>query len=152
MKDGSPVAAVWTRRENYNETCSCRDSLGLSPNLACNKQAWTKRWRFSLPEISIATLQDITATFSSTLAHKISICKFTQMKSSWFKLSKKEIHSNILQGSVPDGNFRTILEICSKLTIKTAERRHWRHPGIFIVRFEQISRNDLVFPLLVLNK
>ena len=58
-------------------------------------------------------------------------------------------------------------EICSKLTIKTPERRHLHRSGIFIVNFEQISRRRfgvfivifeqishivLVFLLLTLNK
>ena len=29
-------------------------------------------------------------------------------------------------------------EICSKLTIKTLEWRHWRRSGVFIVNFENI--------------
>ena len=33
-------------------------------------------------------------------------------------------------------NTRTRREICSKLTIKTSERRHWRRSGVFIVDFE----------------
>ena len=36
-------------------------------------------------------------------------------------------------------------EICSKLTIKTPERRHWRSTGVFIVNFEHISPLFLVF-------
>ena len=40
-------------------------------------------------------------------------------------------------------------EICSKLTIKT-EWRQWRHSGVFIVNFEQIS-HLLVHILLTLN-
>ena len=43
-------------------------------------------------------------------------------------------------------------EICSKLTIKTPERRQWRHSGVFIVNFEHISPLFLVFLLLTLNK
>ena len=30
-------------------------------------------------------------------------------------------------------------EICSKLTIKTPKRRHWRRFGVFIINFEHIS-------------
>ena len=30
-------------------------------------------------------------------------------------------------------------EICSKVTIKTPKRRHWRRFGVFIVNFEHIS-------------
>ena len=43
-------------------------------------------------------------------------------------------------------------EICSKLTIKTLERHHWRCSDLFIVNFEQISHIILVFPLLTLDK
>ena len=43
-------------------------------------------------------------------------------------------------------------KICSKLTIKTAERQ--RVSGVFIVNFEhkQISHLVLVFPLLTLSR
>ena len=34
---------------------------------------------------------------------------------------------------------RTRGEICSKLTIKTLERRQWRRSGVFIVNFEQVN-------------
>ena len=42
-------------------------------------------------------------------------------------------------------------EICSKLTIKTLERRNWRRSGVFIVNFEHTSPLVLVFLLLTLN-
>ena len=29
-------------------------------------------------------------------------------------------------------------EICSKLTVKTPERGHWRPSGVFIVNFEHV--------------
>ena len=41
---------------------------------------------------------------------------------------------------------------CSKLTIKTPGRHHWRRSAVFIINFEQISHIDLVFLLLTLNK
>ena len=65
------------------------------------------------------------------------------------------------QGSIPAGiyllkvnnrNTRTRCEICSKLTINTPERRHWRRSGVFLVNFEHISHLVLVFLLLTLNK
>ena len=39
--------------------------------------------------------------------------------------------------------------MCSKLTIKTSERRHrhWHHSSVFIVNFEHISQIVLVFLL-----
>ena len=43
-------------------------------------------------------------------------------------------------------------EICSKLTIKTPERRQWRRSGVFIVNFEHISHSFLLSVLLTLNK
>ena len=52
---------------------------------------------------------------------------------------------------VKNGNTRIMCEICSKLTIKTPERRNWRRSGIFIVNFEHISHIALVFLLLTLN-
>ena len=42
-------------------------------------------------------------------------------------------------------------EICSKLTIKTPERRHWRSPAVFIVNFEHFTPFSSIF-LLTLNK
>ena len=52
---------------------------------------------------------------------------------------------------VNNKNTRTRCEICSKLTIKTLERRQWRRSGVFMVNFEHISLLVLVFLLLTLN-
>ena len=52
---------------------------------------------------------------------------------------------------VDSRNTRTMCEVCSKLTIKTPERRHWRRSGVFIVNFEQISHIVLIYLLLTLN-
>ena len=43
-------------------------------------------------------------------------------------------------------------EICSKLTIKTPERRQWRRCSVSVFNFEHISHFHLVFLLLTLNK
>ena len=40
---------------------------------------------------------------------------------------------------VNNRNDRTRCEICSKLTIKTPERRHWHRSGVFFVIFEHTS-------------
>ena len=52
---------------------------------------------------------------------------------------------------VNNKNTRTGCEICSKLTIKTPERRQWRHPGVFIVNLEHVSHHVIAFLLLDLN-
>ena len=52
---------------------------------------------------------------------------------------------------VNDRNTRTRCKICSKLTIKTPEQRHWRPSGVFIVNFEHISHLAIVLLLLTLN-
>ena len=41
--------------------------------------------------------------------------------------------------------------MCSKLSIKTPEQRHWLRSGVFIVNFEQIWHLFLVFLLLTSN-
>ena len=43
-------------------------------------------------------------------------------------------------------------EICSKLKLKTPERRQWRSFSLFIVEFEHISHLFLAFLVLNLNK
>ena len=48
-------------------------------------------------------------------------------------------------------NTRTRCEICSKLTIKTPERRQWRCSGVFVVNSEHDSYFVPVFLLLTLN-
>ena len=53
---------------------------------------------------------------------------------------------------VNNRNARTRCEICSKLTIKTPERRQWCHSGVFIVNFEHISHLVLTFLLLILSR
>ena len=49
-------------------------------------------------------------------------------------------------------NSRTRFGICSKLTIKSPERRYWHRSDVFIVNFEHISNLVLVFLLLALNR
>ena len=47
-----------------------------------------------------------------------------------------------------NGNTKSLFEICSKLIKKTPERRS----GVFFINFKQVSHNDMMFPLLTLNK
>ena len=53
---------------------------------------------------------------------------------------------------VNNRNTRTWREICSKLTIKSPERRHWCRSGVFIVNFEHILHPVLVLLLLTLSR
>ena len=53
---------------------------------------------------------------------------------------------------VNSGKTGTMREICSKLTMKTPERRQYRRFGVLIVNLKQISHMVLMFPLLTLNK
>ena len=50
-----------------------------------------------------------------------------------------------------NGKTRTRCELCSKLTLKTPERRQWRLSGVFIVNFEHIPHLALLSLLLILN-
>ena len=59
--------------------------------------------------------------------------------------------TRIYLSEVDDRNTRTKREICSKLTIKTPERRQWHRSGVFIVNFKHLSHFVLVFLLLALN-
>ena len=56
--------------------------------------------------------------------------------------------ANIYLFKINNRNIRKRCEICSKLTIKPPERHHWRHSGVFLVNFKQISQLFLVFLLL----
>ena len=68
------------------------------------------------------------------------------------KISQHKFPAGIYLLKVNNRNTRTRCEICSKLTINTPERRHWRRSCVFIVNFEHISHLVLVFLLLTLNK
>ena len=45
---------------------------------------------------------------------------------------------------VNNRNTRTRCEICSKLTIKTPERRYWHRSSVFNVKFEHCSSISIV--------
>ena len=72
--------------------------------------------------------------------------KFDQNK---YTNSKNRIRpGGICMFKVNNRNTRARCEICSKLTIKTPERRQWRRSSVFTVNFEHISHLVLVFLLL----
>ena len=55
---------------------------------------------------------------------------------------------NIYLFKINNRNTRKRCQKCLKLTIKTPERRHWYHFGVFIVNFEHISHLFAVSLLL----
>ena len=68
-------------------------------------------------------------------------------------MSTDTVPTNIFLFKVNNRNTRKWCEICPKLTIKTPEQRQTSEvSGMFIVNFETISYNFLVFLLLTLNK
>ena len=70
----------------------------------------------------------------------------------WVNHKDTKISANTDLFKVDNGSTRERYEICSKLTIKTPERRQLRRSGVFIVNFDYISHLFLVFLLLNLNK
>ena len=66
-------------------------------------------------------------------------------------LIRRSFPAGIYLLKVNNRNTKTRCEICSKLTIKTPERSHWRRSSVFIVNFEHISHLALVLLLLTLN-
>ena len=79
-------------------------------------------------------------------------------KSEFFRFHRGVLKNNdafpvsIYLFNVKNGNTRAKCDICSKLNIKTPERRQWRRSGVFNVNFEQISDLVLVFLLLTLRR
>ena len=53
-----------------------------------------------------------------------------------FTCGSSTFSANIYLFKVNNENIRIMCEICSKLIIKTTERRHWHLSDVFIVNFE----------------
>ena len=70
----------------------------------------------------------------------------------FYTILKKSFLAGNNMFKVNNRNTRARCEMCSKLTIKTLERSHWRRSGVFTVNFEHISHLALVFPLLTLSR
>ena len=60
--------------------------------------------------------------------------------------------ANIYLLKVNNRNTRKRYELCSKLIIKTSQRRNWCRSGVFIINFEHFYTFFLVFLLLTLSK
>ena len=71
------------------------------------------------------------------LSKDILSARFNVIQCQPFAFSKSAIET--LVSNRNNRNTRKKVWICSKLTIKTRERRHYRHSGVFIIDFEHIS-------------
>ena len=69
----------------------------------------------------------------------------------FIKLLLRFLPADIYLLKVNNRNTSTRCEICLKLTIKTAERRHWRRSGVFIVNFKHILNLVLAFLWLTMK-
>ena len=87
-----------------------------------------KKWRHS--GIFIVYFEDITLLFLLFLLLTLNKWMLARLNPGGIYLLK-----------VNSGSTRTVFEICSKLTIKTPERRHWRCYGVFI---EQVNAGQVV--------
>ena len=107
--------------------------------------------------IRFFTIWNIKLHISLTSAKSCAFCTSNGVRWGTMKQSQQLLYLLFL--SLPTGNYmfkvnnrnpRTRCEICSKLTIKTPERRQWRRSGVVIVNFERISPLP-VFLLLTLS-
>ena len=72
-----------------------------------------------------------------------SLCRWS------LKFVDRNTQLTLTSKSTKKKNDRKRCKICSKLTIKTVERRHGRRSGVFVVNFEHISHRFVVFLLLL---
>ena len=83
------------------------------------------------------TIKEVVKRFTLlNLSSRKEIFKHTQPENTCLKLTIETLEQDVK---------------CSKLTIKTTERRHWDRSVVFIVNFEHISHRGLAFLLLTLN-
>ena len=66
-----------------------------------------------------------------------------------FRILIQNFIANFYLFKVNNKDTRETCKTCSKLTLKTPERRHWNRSGVFIVNFEHISHLFLVFLLFI---
>ena len=106
---------------------------------------WKKKKTWSAFSVFLFVLSTrlFEASANSVFSHE---CYFP------LKVAYLTFPANIYLFKVNDRNTRNRCKICSKLTIKTPEQRHWRRYDVFIANFEHISYLFLVFLSLTLNR
>ena len=111
---------------------------------------WYTRYTDQRPSILIIILRKTTDTYFFNLTFPL-----VAISNRLARFMGCFTHANpagIYLIKVNNRNTRNRCEICSKLTIKTPERRQWRRSGVFIVSFKHISHLVLMFLLLTLNR
>ena len=89
----------------------------------CNQSCWKlKVWSHLLKK---SLIENFTLLYNVTTQKGV------------FRTLSSPCPAGIYLLNVNNRNTRTRYEICSKLTIKTPERRQWGRSNVFIVNFEQ---------------
>ena len=101
----------------------------------------SSRGSYNSPDLTLIFLLFLKKFFLSR-----GFLKYTS--NTWFE----HFSANIYLFKANNRNTKKRCEICSKLIIKTPERRQRCRSGVFIVKFEHISHIFLVFLLFTLNK
>ena len=115
-----------------------------------NFKSWKHTWMLVTVFISSLNFWKKTLFSLNILQNPIDQIQIFKVNPKYSNSQQKHSLSDIHLFKVNNEN--AMCEICSKLTVKTPERRHWRRPDVFIVNSEHISHVVLVFPLLTLNK
>ena len=76
---------------------------------------------------------------------------FSQSNDVKLPVNHRAYPASIYLLKVNNRNTRKRYKLCSKLTIKTPEQRHWHRSGVFFVNAELTSQLVLVFLLLTLS-
>ena len=118
----------------------------------CIKKLWTIYWLCDIPWIAFPFRKyyfetlNISSQFNSLFLdwsgsnqNKMKIMHSDISLYSMFLLYFQQNWANIYLFKDNNGDIRKRCEICSKLTIKTQERRQWLGPGFFIINFEHFT-------------
>ena len=104
--------------------------------LQVNHKAIRKKYAVSSKYLRVnTTLLETIITSSHTFWNK----KYFLFSWMVFQLTPSSSQHLLVQIQQQKHQKNTRCEICSRLKIKTPERRKWRHSGVFIVNFEHIK-------------
>ena len=109
---------------------------------------YISKWLFINVNIFLYEVFNFPGTYKEYFSNNCYLCWLNSCQI----LKQRQTQSKF---TCPKSNTRKRCEKCSKLTIKTPERRycrHWRRSAVFIVSFEHISHLSPLPLLLTLNK